>query len=214
MSIMTQEDRDIVRYALSHARMSTYDAAVAHAGLPALELYSWNAQVSAALFAPLQICEVVIRNAVADALAVLYGPLWPWNPTFETSLPYGRMNDLRAAREGATTAGQVIPELSFYFWQQMFTNRHFGRIWSVHIDRLFPNMEAGLTKQGKRILIHNELEHIRELRNRIAHHEPIFRRDLGSDYLRIVNLVRFKCAASANWLEENNFFSTIYAQKP
>ncbi|MCA6943795.1 Abi family protein [Pectobacterium polaris] len=214
MSIMTQKDMDIVRLALSHARMSTYDAAVLDGGKSALELYSWNAQVSAALFASLQICEVVMRNAVSDALEVIYGQKWPWNQTFETSLPYGRMQDLIKAREQATTMGQVIPELSFYFWQHMFTNRHYGRIWSQHIERLFPNMETGAAKQAKRIHIHDELEHIRNLRNRIAHHEPIFQRDLEDDFKRIVNLIKLKCPVTAQWLTKNNLFTTIYAQKP
>jgi len=33
----------------------------------ALALYAWNAEVSAALLAPLHICEVVMRNAAAEA---------------------------------------------------------------------------------------------------------------------------------------------------
>ncbi|WP_217437058.1 Abi family protein [Serratia fonticola] len=214
MSMMTQEDTDAVRLALSHARMSTYDTAVLHNGKSALELYSWNAQVSAALFASLQICEVVIRNSVSDALETIYGQEWPWNRTFETSLPYGRMQDLIKAREHAATVGQVIPELSFYFWQQMFTNRHFGRIWSQHICRLFPNMEARMAKQAKRIHIHDELEHIRNLRNRIAHHEPIFQRNLEADYRRIISLIGLRCSASALWLAQNNSFTTVYEQKP
>jgi len=213
MSIMTQDDMDKVRFALSHTRMSTYDAAVLHDGKSALGLYSWNAKVSAALFASLQIGEVVIRNAVSDALVTLYGPQWPWNQTFETSLPYGRMQDLIKAREHAATVSQVIPALSFYFWQHMFTNRYFGRIWNQHIDNLFPNMDAGMAKQAKRIHIHAALEHIRVLRNRIAHHEPIFQRDLEADFQTIVNLVELKCPASAQWLIENNLFKTIYAQK-
>lgn len=214
MSIMTQEDMDTVRFALSHARMSTYDAAVLDDGKSALGLYSWNAQVSAALFASLQICEVVMRNAVSDALEAVYGQEWPWKQSFETSLPYGRMQDLIKAREQATTVGQVIPELTFYFWQQMFTNRHYGRIWSQHIDRIFPNMGAGMAKQAKRIHIHDELEHVRNLRNRIAHHEPIFQRDLQADFERIVNLIELKCPVSAQWLTQNNLFTMIYAQRP
>ncbi len=110
--------------------------------------------------------------------------------------------------------GQVIPELSFYFWQQMFTNRHFGRIWENHIERIFPNMDKKMEKQLKRIHIHDELEHIRNLRNRIAHHEPIFRSDLEADFQRIVNLVMLKCSTSAQWLVQNNLFTTIYSQKP
>lgn len=52
--------------------MSTYEKAVKSSGLDdpaALALYVWNAEVSGAFMAPLHICEVVIRNAVSDALA-------------------------------------------------------------------------------------------------------------------------------------------------
>lgn len=211
---MTQGDIETVRLALSHARMSTYDAAVLEDGKSALGLYSWNAQVSAALFESLQICEVVIRNAVSDALENIYGQAWPWNKTFETSLPDSRMQELIKARQKAATTGQVIPELSFFFWQHMFTNRYFGRIWSQHIDRVFPNMDARTAKQEKRIHMHDELEHLRKLRNRIAHHEPIFQRDLEGDFQRIVNLIGLKCGVSAQWLRENNLFKSIYSQRP
>lgn len=214
MSILTQGDTDTVRLALSLARMSTYDAAVHEDGKSALALYFWNAQVSAALFESLQICEVVIRNAVSDALESIYGPEWPWKPTFETSLPYGRMQDLFKARENMATTGQVIAELSFYFWQQMFTNRHYVRIWESQIERVFPNMDAAMAKQPKRIHIHDELEHIRTLRNRIAHHEPIFHRNLEDDFQRIVKLIGFKCPVSSQWLIENNLFKSIYSLKP
>ncbi|WP_347253832.1 hypothetical protein [Leminorella grimontii] len=214
MSNITPEDTENIRLVLSHARLSTYDTAVLPTGKSALELYIWNGHVSAALFIPLQICEVIIRNSVSDALEIIYGHSWPWNKTFETSLPNARMQELLKARENKTALGQVIPELSFFFWQSMFTNRHFGRIWSQHIDRLFPNMEPGMAKQAKRIHIHNELEHIRTLRNRIAHHEPIFKRDLERDYQRIVDLVELRNSASAQWLAQNNFFGTIYRLKP
>jgi len=35
-------------------------------------LYAWNAQLSAAMMAPLHVCEVVVRNAVADALTAVF----------------------------------------------------------------------------------------------------------------------------------------------
>lgn len=214
MSIMTQKDADIVHLALSRARMSTYESVAVEQGKSALALYAWNGLISGALLTPLQMCEVIIRNAVSDALEALYGSDWPWNKTFETSLPFARKKELLEARKDATTVGQVIPELSFYFWQNMFTSRHYGRIWEGHIDRLFPNMELGMNKQAKRIFIQNEMEHIRALRNRIAHHEHIFKRDLEDDYQRIVQLIGLRCKISAQWLIQNNFFNTVFGLKP
>jgi len=64
-----------IKEALSAARLGTYEAATtAVPMLPgALALYAWNAQISAAMLAPLHLCEVVMRNAVSDALVAIYG---------------------------------------------------------------------------------------------------------------------------------------------
>jgi len=123
MSNNQKKTIDAVRVALSAHRMGTYEAA---AGVrtdddpAALMLYAWNAEVSGALLAPLHVCAVVIRNAVADAIEAVYGPRWPWSPTFEHSLPnpmqgYSPRRDLQSARRVAPTAGKVIPELKFVF---------------------------------------------------------------------------------------------------
>src|SRR5690554_2789998 len=100
----------------------------------ALNLYVWNAQLSGAFMAPLHICEVVVRNAISDALEAKYGEHWPWSPGFEQSLPdprppaYSPRRDLFNARRNAQTTGKVIPELKFIFWQRMFTSRHDNRV--------------------------------------------------------------------------------------
>jgi len=62
---------DAIRNALTSARLGTFESAtkVTPTLTGALALYAWNAQVAAAMLAPLHICEVVIRNAVADAIA-------------------------------------------------------------------------------------------------------------------------------------------------
>ena len=72
---------------LSASRMGTFDDAVVHTTCSALDLYAWNANVSAALLAPLHICEVSLRNAVSEALEVMYGQNWPWDGAFRRSLP-------------------------------------------------------------------------------------------------------------------------------
>lgn len=83
--------KDSIKTALSANRISTYEQAkgVTKAGLvrplsldKALELYAWNAQVSAAFLHPLHICEVVVRNGVANAIEAVYGPNWPWSAAF------------------------------------------------------------------------------------------------------------------------------------
>lgn len=213
-----------IKDALSAPRVGTYETAVIVIPCPpslpsALALYAWNAQVSAAFMAPLHLCEVIVRNAVADAIEAVYGPNWPWEQTFELSLTnppkgYNARQDLISSRRGQVSTGKVIPELKFVFWQKMFTGRHDTRIWNPHIRAVLPYLDPVMTVQQLRKVIHDELEQLRGLRNRIAHHEPIFSRNLASDFQKTKELIGFRCPHTAAWMERNQQASAIIGSKP
>lgn len=213
---------DAIKIALSPARIATYEIATGvqnDEDMSALTLYAWNAEVSGALLACLHICEVVVRNAISDALDSIYGDRWPWEQTFERSLPdpdrgYNPRKDLRKARRGKQTTGQVIPELKFVFWQKMFTRRHDTRIWNHHLLRVMPNIDNAEHIPILRNSLHHDLEQLRELRNRIAHHEPIFPRNLSDDYTKLLKLVNYRCNYTADWLSEKQRVTTLITHKP
>lgn len=212
-----------VKASLSPARIGTYETATGALGDEdprALALYAWNAEVSAALLAPLHICEVVMRNAAAEALEAVYGPRWPWEATFILSLPnpsgnqYSSRRDLMGVAARQPSTGKVIPELKFVFWQEMFTHRHDVRLWDAHLRRVFPCHNPADTVVSLRRAIYQDLEAIRRLRNRIAHHEPIFTRNLKEDFERIVKLVEQKSALVASWMVANQTASHLIPQPP
>ncbi|MFT2621655.1 hypothetical protein ACMWQU_24405, partial [Escherichia coli] len=133
-------DDAAIRDALSAPRTGTYVAAVGGDTSRAMELYGWNARVSAALMLPAHFAEVVARNAAADVLERVYGPRWPWDSAFVGSLPspgrgggYNPRRDLLDVRSAQSTTGKVIAELRFVFWQKLFTGRHDVRLWLPHI---------------------------------------------------------------------------------
>lgn len=209
-----------IRNALSTARVGTYVAATAAVpSLPgALALYAWNAQVSAAMLSPLHMCEVVVRNVVSDALTAVYGANWPWNTAFEGSLPTKGKFNMRAhlvsKRKGKTTTGKVIPELAFVFWEKMFTGRFDAQIWNGHLVNVMPYLPAGLSVQAARNKINTDLNKIRGLRNRIAHHEPIFNRPLAAEFAMIEELVKFRCPVTAVWMVANQQATPFFGTKP
>ncbi|WP_188583944.1 hypothetical protein [Azorhizobium oxalatiphilum] len=195
----------IIKAALSAARMSTYEAATSTAGAEALELYVWNARMSAAFLGPLHICEVVLRNCAANAIEAVYGPRWPWSPGFETSLPhpqagYSPKFDLQIVRHKHSVTGGVISDLKFAFWQQLFTRRHDHRIWNNHLFQVMPGSQAGCEVRSIVKAVYADLETIRRLRNRIAHHEPIFHRDLAREFDLIAALIGQTCPTTAGWM--------------
>lgn len=188
---MATSPSDAVRAALSIARMDTYetDSTTIPPLEGALQLYAWNARASAALMVPLSIAEVVIRNAVHDALQSVFGEQWPWHPGFARSLPERSRAILFAAREGQSSSGKVVAELSFGFWQRMFTGRFDGDLWNSKLHCVMPNMDSALSIQQRRGLIHSRLEHLRLLHNRIAHHEPLLKRNLHDDFQITISLM-------------------------
>lgn len=210
-----------IKATLSTPRIETYEAATP--GDPtlssALALYAWNAQVSAALLAPLHICEVSIRNAISEAIAVAHGQQWPWSAGFVRSLPnpvvgYNARSDLLSTRSHKTTTGQVIADLKFVFWQTMVTSRFDARLWAHHLRTVLPHADENKTTAQIRSMVYSELEQIRKLRNRIAHHEPIFQRNLATDFQKIHDLIATRCPITAAWMLQNQGAQALILNKP
>lgn len=165
-----------VRMALSPARTSTYLHALRDHPPSlgrALDLYVWNSQLGAALMTPISVCEVVIRNAVDDALSAVHGEQWPWSRGFYFTLNTRGREALEKAKNGQPTTGKVIAEFSFGFWENMFVGSFDAALWNTHLNLVLPNLPAGQTVQQSRGHIRRELEKLRRLRNRISHHEPL-----------------------------------------
>lgn len=209
-----------IGWLLSAPRFSTYLNAVGGSQRRALDLYSWNARVASALMLPAHFAEITTRNAVSEALTTVYGAQWPWNQNFIRTLPdpngpvYKPRQDLRAAASRHNTAGKVIADLKFMFWQSMFTSRHDGRLWSPHLLGLYPYAPAHETPKGLRLRIYQDLEAIRSLRNRLAHHEPIFARALDDDLAKMVDLVAIRSGHAGAWVRELEDVTALIKTRP
>ena len=207
--LITDDDAQAIELVISKDRLATYLRILKTRNLPrAIELYHWNAEVSGAFLLPQQVCEVAIRNAVSEVLASVYGHAWPWASGFERSLPdpatgFSLRKDLCTARDKAHKGKScmVVAELKFAFWIRLFSQRFESRLWGPHIHRLFPGLPSHMPVRQCRETIHNDLECVRSIRNRIAHHEPILARNLMADYERMHRLVAWRCHRTAAWLE-------------
>lgn len=185
----------------------------------ALELYRWNLQMSSSLLAPLSIFEVTIRNAISEAIEATYGPLWPWSQSFLISLPnpahlFSPRNELLTLRSKHPTAGKIIADTKFAFWQSMFTARHDAAIWNHHFFKVLPNANQGLSVQVARKIAHDSMNSVRELRNRIAHHEPIFGRNIIDEFGMIKKLIGWRSSEVLGWLEKIETVTAEFASRP
>src|SRR5699024_6110232 len=140
-----------------------------------LNLYEWNSQISAAVFADFGYLEVVLRNACHYQLSAWHqarGGSGPWylDPVFT-----GRSrDDIRTARERATRGGRtelpgrVDAESMFGFWRFLHARSYEATLWTPCLRRPFPHLQPQRRKS-----VYTRLDHLNTLRNRIAHHEPV-----------------------------------------
>lgn len=202
---------------LSPARLGTYLIAKGFSPkATALDIYVWNALVSGAFFSSLHICEVVMRNGIAHALTLKYGPNWPWDAGFERTLPAARKTDLQQARQGIPigSTGKVIAELKFIFWCKMFTVRHDPHVWNVNLREAFPFLPSPLTVAVDRTMLYDDMEALRGFRNRIAHHEPIIAYPLDVHHKRIIQLIKNRSGETAEWLNQWEVVTAALAARP
>lgn len=204
----TPELRENLPQLLSAARLSTYLEACGQDLSGALALYDWNMHVSAAFMVPLHLAEIAFRNAVADVLAKVHGSSWPWSSGFQSSLQdrgvtgrYSAKSDLQRVSAKAGSVSQVTTELKFAFWEMLLSSSQYQRVWQNHLHLSFSGMKRDLPARDSLRLLQATVRHVRHLRNRIAHHEPIFYRDLQADLEWVRVLLEWRSPAGARWMQ-------------
>lgn len=180
-----------VATALSTERLAPYLRATNGDLAEAVRLYEWNLAVSGAFYEALGILEVVLRNALSEQLAAHHGMLaghWYDDPLGVLSAQAA--DDIAAARHRVAklrrgeSPGRVIAELNFGFWKFLLSRRYEATLWTGYLRHAFPNLQP-----QSRATVYRALDALHTLRNRIAHHEPIHKRDLSADMLTIYRVL-------------------------
>lgn len=169
----------------------------------ALKLYLWNTQISAKFHFPLQIAEITLRNALHREMTTAYGSSWhaavnlPLQQSEKSKISRAEL-DIR--RKGQVlTSDRVVAALSFGFWTTLIGKGYRG---SYHNQLWVPTLNKAFKKASvkNRYDIHSKYDQLRQLRNRIAHHEPIFSQDLEGKYQNTLELISWHCPATAEWV--------------
>ena len=199
---------------LSPERLSTYLIATQGDRERAVRLYTWNTAVSGAFYGPLQTLEVTLRNAMHIRLVARYGLAWYDNP--DARLDSGCLERVATAKADLASSGhaaeppRMVAALSFGFWVSLLGPG--GRIhgsgrkanyemtlWRPALRRAFSHRRPLTRRQA-----HGPLNHLRTLRNRIAHHEPIFMRHLRKDHERILDITGWISPGTRVWIERHS----------
>ena len=183
----------------------------------AMQLYCWNADISAAFLVMLNYCETAIRNGTVEALKGVYGIDWHTNPGFIMTLrnpetkqksanKFSPKNHLMKRTTAGQSADEIVPELSLAFWRSLFISKQQNQIWNKHFATVFPgyNNSISLTLTQAREALYNDIDIVRRFRNRVAHHERIFTGDiqtLFSHHAHIRRIIEWRRPGLAIWLD-------------
>lgn len=162
-------------------RMNRYLIACNNNTRKAMTLYRKNLQLSQELFTIISCFEVALRNRIDKHYLHTLGTDWLRNSAsvggvFDNNncrLTRDNINEAIRKLNQYYTHNKLVAELGFGFWRYMFAANQFaagGRT----LLQIFPSKPQSTPAiQYNNIFIFNELARINDIRNRMAHHEPI-----------------------------------------
>ncbi|MBV7249213.1 Abi family protein [Streptomyces sp. MW-W600-10] len=217
-----------------------------------MELYLWNVRLSAAFGEVIALAEVILRNAMAEQLAAAYGPTWyaraelfddrtmngfktTWRNITLPADPATRKTVQKTLQ--AVPAGKIVAESTFGCWVNLLDKGgtrgdgpyrknvdYDSTLWRKALHKAFPN------SGGKRTTVFTTVSHVRSLRNRTAHHEPLIggvplpgqadgrgrtrRLALHEAHAEVLRLVEYIDKDVATWLGQTSRVPELLRARP
>lgn len=163
--------------ALSAERLAAYRLDSRNQEAEVIARYLWNVALGESLYPSLQCLEVALRNSLHDSLSqALGGPFWFDNiPHILRGRELARIEEAKATlrrERKPLEPGRIVAELSFGFWTSLLDLHYEQTLWPQLLRPAFPSMPRRIRTRRNLSARFNK---IRRLRNRIFHHEPIWR---------------------------------------
>lgn len=163
----------------------------------ALTLYERNTKLSESFYTSLQSLEICLRNTLDLCMRNVYGADWFQNGNAPlNNLAKSMIEDAyrEIKKQPPVPNGDVVAELKFSFWVALLGPGYDATIWRKALHQ-------GFRKGGgkRRSDVHNRFNALRRFRNRVAHHEPIFDRDLVKTHSEIIEGIGWMCPDTQAW---------------
>lgn len=181
--------------------------------------YQWNIKLAESLIPALSYLEIGLRNGVDRAIAAAFGKDWLRNPPIRLQLNQfdlekidEQKRDIQKEKGWAATHDDLVAKLGFGFWSALFHKRYDPILWQQDgtLIAIFPNMQRALRS---RKYIAPKLHMIRLIRNRTAHHEPIWNHahpDVQVVHQACLELTHAMSLEAAQELSKIDRFSQVY----
>lgn len=205
-----------LKQALAEERLSAYSQDGAGEAITVAR-YIWNMALCEALYSPLQIAEIALRNTIHRNLTPsVCNAEWFCDPE-STKITHWQKSKVRSAIEEIrkqrkmVTEGRVVAELNFGFWTAFFDNRHASTGIGAHLAKTaFPHLSSELRGIKK---LNQRWREIRRLRNRVFHHERLLHwKDLEQKHERLLESIHWISPELAEMAEKLDRFREIRSE--
>lgn len=212
---------------LSRNRLAGYSLDSDVDSSDAIARYLWNLQIVAAFSPVLNTLEVAFRNAIYEVgtetteFRVLKTGLVPcWLDATPSILQHAEERDVREAitRLGRSTRrhtpGHLVSQLGFGFWIRLCDspyehgNKNGPGIWPTASKR-FPNCPKPERSRAK---IRHAFNEIREFRNIVAHHQPVWDKPVLKLHSRAIELIGWMNSRLGSVTAHHSQLPTVVSQ--
>lgn len=175
----------------------------------AFNLYLYNARLSKSFLYPLHILEVVLRNKLHELFCLVFNVNWPTDPSFQAMLNQHSSNSLTKAiqKVNSRSTEDIVAALSFDFWSNFLFRSDYETFWRSNYSKL--KINGPKFKQFK-----TRINEANDLRNRIAHHEPILRLNCSNIHTEILEAIQWCSHETYRWTKEHTTVPLILRTKP
>jgi hypothetical protein len=165
---------------MTNARMSRYLLACEGNTRKAMTLYRKNLQLTQELFTIISCFEVALRNNIDTVITNSMGETWLKDATldggiFDTPKCKLTRDNIKDALNKIHfySHNKLVAELGFGFWRFMFAQNQFNATGKILLKAFPLKPKSTPSMQYNNNFIFNQLAQLNEIRNRMAHHEPI-----------------------------------------
>ena len=182
-------DYDEIKKCLSYERLRPYEDIALLSPELDIALYNNIQFQSSLLFLPLQYLEVCLRNKINEAMYHFYDSIkhkvtlpgspeewYSWMPSSESTIYNVQEAAKKAKREirgRSLKSDDIISHLNFGVWRHILQERADNKdplhFWRGTVHQIFPNAKV------KKEVILQTLTNITNTRNRLFHHEPLWK---------------------------------------
>lgn len=226
----------VIERALSRQRLAAYARPDDADEVDRVSRYLWNMALATSLQPTLHVFEVTLRNAVyqasvrlVDTSALRLDDVPCWLDAGPPLLYEREAAEVQHAKAGlrsdpaGRTAGHLVARLSLGFWVALMTRGYSElradgpRLWPRGLPLVFPFRWPPGSKRVSpshpdRQMVFERLREIRDLRNRVAHHDSIWNRDVVGTHGRMLEMLGWmsrRVAAAAHTCDR---FPAVYAR--